>query len=171
MSSAQRLSPRGAFLVALVCLAAGCPPILIALGIVPGELTPGTPAWVGVAAGLVFVGAGAAVIVGFAVAGSAGPDGDLPAGTPIGVRAAQYLLGFIIVGLLVAITTWVAFGSGKRHFSSTVSWPFGVQSVASSERQGRIVFGAAAIAMGVFWAALTVVNVRRLMRAARPPEQ
>jgi len=33
-----------------------------------------------------FVFVGAAVIVGFAVAGGSGPDGDLPAGTPFTVR-------------------------------------------------------------------------------------
>jgi hypothetical protein len=156
--------------VGLVCVALGCPPILIALGVVPGELTPGTPAWVGVAAGLVFVFAGASVIVGYAVAGGVGPDGDLPAGTSLAVRAIQYLLGFCIVGLLESIAAWVAFGPGERHFSSTFTWPFGVKSGPTSDREGRVVFGAGAVAIGMFWVVLTIVSVRRLLHAAQPQE-
>src|SRR5882672_11777256 len=51
MASAQQLFPRAAILWGLVCMAAGCAPILIGLGLVPGELTPGTPGWVGVHGG------------------------------------------------------------------------------------------------------------------------
>ena len=167
MASAQPLSPRAAILWGLVCVAAGCAPILIGLGVVPGELTPGTPGWVGVAAGLAFVCAGAAVIVGYAVAGGVGPDGDLPAGTPFAVRLTQNLLGFCIVGLLEAIVVWIAFGPGERHFSSTFSWPFGVTSAAASEREGRIVFGAGAVAIGIFWVVLTIISARRLLQASK----
>jgi hypothetical protein len=167
MASAQQLSPRAAILWGLVCMAVGCAPILIGLGVVPGELTPGTPGWVGVAAGLTFVCAGAAVIVGYAVAGGVGPDGDLPAGTPFAVRVTQNLLGFCIVGLMESITAWIAFGPGERHFSSTLTWAFGVKSAAASEREGRIVFGAGAVAIGIIWVVLTIVSVRRLLQASK----
>ena len=162
----QQLSRRSATLLGLVFIAAGGPPILIGSGAIAGTLTPGTPGWVGVAAGLLFVCTGAAVIVGFAVAGGAAPDGDLPAATPLALRAMQCFLGFCIVGLLLAITSWIAFGSGERHFSSTTTWPFGATSNASSERVGRFMFGVAAIAIGIFWVAGTVVSVRRWSRAA-----
>jgi hypothetical protein len=52
------------------------------------------------------------MIVGYAVAGGVGPDGDLPAGTPRRVRVTQYLLGLGIVSALGAVATWVAFGPG-----------------------------------------------------------
>jgi hypothetical protein len=149
-------------------VAGGIPPILIGSGAIAGPLTPDTPGWVAVAAGLMFVCCGAALIVGFAVASGAGPDGDLPAGTPLGVRATQYFLGFCIVGLLLAITAWIAFGPGERHFSSTFTSPFDVKSGQSSERQGRQVFGAMAVAVGIFWVVGTIVSVRRLLEAARP---
>src|SRR5260221_10350655 len=71
-------------------MAAGVPPILAALGMLPVPLTRGTPAWVGVCAGLLFILGGAAIINGYAIAGGAGPDGDLPPGTSLGVRLAQY---------------------------------------------------------------------------------
>jgi hypothetical protein len=167
MGTSQPLSRRGALLVGWVCAAAGCPPILIATGVITGNLAPGVPPWVGVAAGLVFIFGGAAVIVGYAVGAGVGPDADLPPGTPIAVRATQSLLGFCIVGLLVAVSAWVAFGPGERHFSTTVSSFAGTRSSQASERTGRIVFGTGAIAIGIFWVAATVVSVRRLLRAVR----
>ncbi len=170
METSQPLSRRGAVLVGSLCAAAGCPPILIATGLMTGNLTPGVPPWVGVAAGLVFIFGGAAVIVGHALAAGIGPDGDLPPGTPIAVRATQYLLGFCIVGLLLAVSAWVAFGPGERHFSTTVSSFAGTRSSQASERTGRIVFGTGAIAIGIFWVAMTVVSVRRLLRAVRQRE-
>jgi hypothetical protein len=168
MGTSQPLSRRGALLVGSLCVAAGCPPILIATGVMTGNLSPGVPSWVGVAAGLVFVFGGAAVIVGHAVAAGVGPDGDLPPGTPIAVRATQYFLGFCIVGLLLAVSAWVAFGPGERHFSTTVSSFAGTtRSSQASERTGRIVFGMGAIAIGIFWVAATIISVRRLLRAVR----
>jgi hypothetical protein len=169
MASAQQLSPRAAILWGLVCMALGGLPILIVLGVIPGKLAPGTPGWVGVAAGLLFVFAGAALIVGYAVAGGVGPDGDLPAETPLAVRATQYLLGFCIVSLMESIAVWVAFGPGERHFSSTFAWAFGFTSAAASEREGRIVFGAAAVAIGIFLVVLTIVNARRMLHASKRP--
>jgi hypothetical protein len=169
MERSQPLSRRGAILVGVVCIAAGCPPILMTTGLMRSTLSPGVPWWVGLAAGLVFICGGAAVIVGHAVAGGVGPDGDLPPGTPLPVRATQYLLGFLIVGLLLAISSWVAFGPGERHFSTTAETPFGVTSTASSEPTGRIVFGAGAIVIGIFWVYATMVSVRRLKQAAKRP--
>jgi hypothetical protein len=171
METSQPLSRRGALLVGSLCAAAGCPPILIATGVMAGNLTPGVPSWVGIAAGLVFIFGGAAVIVGHAVAGGVGPDGDLPPGTPILVRATQYLLGFCIVGLLLAVSAWVAFGPGERNFSTTVSSFAGTRSGQASERTGRIVFGTGAIAIGIFWVAATIVSVRRLLRAVRQQDR
>jgi hypothetical protein len=168
MEPSPPLSRRAALLAGLFCMAAGCPPILMALGLVTSTLAPGVPAWMGVAAGLLFVSGGAAVIVGYVVAKGVGPDGDLPPGTPFLVRATQYLLGFCIVGLLFAIGSWVAFGPGERRFSTTFSSPLGAESGTTSARTGRIVFGAGAIATGIFWVYSTIVSVRRLKQAAKP---
>jgi hypothetical protein len=168
MTPSPQLSPRAAILVGLLVVAAGCPPILIGLGIMTRGVTLEAPPWVAVAAGFMFVCGGAAVIVGYAVAGGVGPDGDLSPDTPLGVRALQYFLGFCIVGLLFAITAWVAFGPGERHFSSSLASPFGATSSASSERTGRTVFGIGTVAIGIFWVVGTLVSVRRLRRA-RPP--
>ena len=164
MPASSQLSPRGAAIVGLVCLAAGVIPILGGLGVISIRPTEGTPGWVAVAAGAMFVLAGAAVIVGYAV-GHAGPDGDLPPGTPFWILLTQYLLGFGIVGALTAVTGWIAFGPGKRQFSTTLELPFLPMRWASGEFGGRAIFGVAAVLMSVFLVALTVVGIRRLRHA------
>jgi hypothetical protein len=116
-------------------------------------------------AGAVFVLAGAAVINGFVIAGGATPDGDLLPGTPMRVRVAQYLLGLGIVGAMTAIFGWIAFGPGTRHFRvSGIPIPG-----LAGETEGRIVFGAGAVLMGVFLVAMAVVGARRLLRARAAP--
>jgi len=144
----------------LVFITAGLFILLFAVGVVPGaEQSLEAPRWVGVCAGLVFALCGVALIIGFAVAGGAAPDGDLPAGTPFGLRLTQYLIGLAISGSMAAIFSWVAFGPGPRHFSVTVS--FAGRS-AASETMGRIAFGIGATLMYVFVAVLGVVGLRRL---------
>jgi hypothetical protein len=167
MASSSQLSPRGAIGFGLLFMAAGVPPVLGALGMLPLPLTQGTPAWVGVCAGLLFMLGGAAIINGYAIAGRAGPDGDLPPGTSFGVRLAQYLFGLGICGLLTAIAGWIAFGRGERHFSMTVNLPFLTRHGMGNEVIGRAVFGLGAILVAAFTIVLTVVSVRRLHRARR----
>ena len=89
-----------------------------------------------------------------------GPDGDLPAGTPFGVRVVQYVLGVAIIAMLGSIASWVAFGSGSRHFSG--SGPFITGAV--NEALGRTAFGIGAILMWIFMAVMLVVSVKRLRR-------
>jgi hypothetical protein len=146
-------------------MAAGVPPILAALGMLPIPLTRGTPAWVGVCAGLLFILGGAAIINGYALAGGAGPDGDLPPGTSFGVRLVQYVLGLGICGLFTAIAGWIAFGKGERHFSTTLNLPFLTRHGIGNEWMGRVVFGLGAILAAAFTVVLSVVSVRRLRNA------
>jgi hypothetical protein len=165
--NSPQLTPRSAILFGLVFMAAGIPPVLAALGLLPFPLTRGTPAWVGVCAGLLFILGGAAIINGYALAGGAGPDGDLPPGTSFGVRLAQYLFGLGICGLLTAIAGWIAFGKGERHFSTTLNLPFLTRHGIGNEWMGRVVFGLAAILVAVFTLVLSVVSVRRLRNARK----
>jgi hypothetical protein len=163
------MSPRLAIVLGLLCAAVGVVIILAGVGVLPLAPAPDVQRspWVVVCAGLMFVFVGAALIVGFAVAGGSGPDGDLPAGTPFGVRLLQYLLGLGIVGSLTAIFTWIAFGPGERHFSSTVVLPFMTRGVASGETSGRVVFGIAAVLIWLFLVTFGFVGARRLFRDAR----
>jgi hypothetical protein len=136
--------------------------ILVAVGIIPGGDAPlEAPGWVVAAAGCAFVLAGAAMIVGYAVAGGATPDGDLPPGTPRWVRVTRSLLGLGIIGSLAAVATWVAFGPGPRAFSVTL--PF-VGQGPGNETVGRVAFGLGAVLMWVILAAFVVVSVQRARR-------
>jgi hypothetical protein len=161
--SQQTLSPRGAWAVGLLIAAMGFLFVLLAVGAIgsSGGASDNTPRWVGVCAGLVFVLGGAALIIGFAVAGGVGPDGDLPPGTPWGIRLTQYLLGLGIAGALAAIASWVAFGPGRRTFTATI--PF-LGRGSASEIVGRAAFGLGAVLMYIFLAVFAVISVRRLRR-------
>lgn len=146
----------------------GVPPILIGTGVVNRAASdPETPAWVAICAGLIFVAAGFAIILDYAVAGGVGPDGDLPAGTPIAVRAGNLALGSTIIGLMTAVFGWVAFGSGPRRFSSGVSLPFLTHYWVSGETSGRVAFGAATAALAAMFVACTWIGVERLARLLR----
>jgi hypothetical protein len=155
------LSPRAAVAFGLFIMALGAFVVLLALGVVTGEPpSKEAPRWVGALAGLVFVLLGAALIVGYALAGGAMPDGDLPPGTPPWIRVTQMTLGLGIVGALGAIVAWIAFGPGPRPVSVTGS----VGSGPASESTGRAIFGTGFVLLAAFFVALLVVSVRRLRR-------
>lgn len=148
--------------VGLAVSAMGALIVLLAVGVIPGgDASLEAPRWVVAAAGLSFVLAGAAIIVGYAVAGGAAPDGDLPPGTPRWVRVTQSLLGLGIIVALAAVGTWVAFGPGPRAFSVTL--PF-VGRGPGDETVGRGAFGIGAVLMWIFLVVFVVVSVQRIRR-------
>jgi len=160
--TATPLSPRAAVAVGTAVSGMGVLIVLLAVGIIPGaEASLEAPRWVVATAGLAFVLAGAAVIVGYVVAGGATSDGDLPPGTPRGVRVTQSLLGLGIIVSLAAVGTWVAFGPGPRSFSVTL--PF-VGRGPGDETVGRVAFGIGAVLMWIFLVVFVVVSVQRIRR-------
>jgi hypothetical protein len=162
--NANQLSPRGAIIVGILCIVCGTYPVLAGLGVVHGKPAPGVQPWVVVAAGSIFILAGLAVINGYAVAGGSQANGDLSADAPLIARVTQYVLGSAMVGLMFAVFAWVSFGSGERHFSSSISIPGLSASGQSSERSGRIVFGIAAVIIGLFFVFAVVSGAKRLWR-------
>lgn len=163
-SNANRLSPGRAIAVGILCIACGTFPVLAGLGLVHGRPAPGVQPWVVVAAGSVFILAGLAVINGYAVAGGSQANGDLSADAPFIARLTQYVLGLAIVGLLFAVFAWIAFASGERHFSSSMSIPGWSTSGHSSERAGRIAFGLGTGMFGLFFVLFAVSGAKRLWR-------
>jgi hypothetical protein len=161
MPARTQLSPRAAVAFGLFAALMGVLMIGMALHVVPAHNPGNTPQWVGVAAGLAFVLAGAAIIVGYAVAGGAAQDGDLSPGTPFGVRLTQYLLGLSIVGLMTAIGAWVAFGPGRREFSIS---GLPVLGPRAGEVMGRVAFGVGTVLSAVVFVLFAVVSARRLRR-------
>ena len=98
--TATPLSPRAAVAGGTAVGGMGVLIVLLAVGIIPG----------------------AAVIVGYAVAGGAAPDGDLPPGTPRWVRVTQSLLGLgIIVSLAAAGTPSSAAAPATRPSAGSPS--------------------------------------------------
>ncbi len=151
------LSPRGAIMLALVLVACGVAPILGALEIIPYPLTPGTPVWVGVAAGGVFILGAAAMINGYVFGGGKNFDAEAPPR----VRAVQNMLGFTILASFAAIAGWVGFGPGERSFSSSISLPFWESQGRGNDVVGRAVFGFGAILCAAFAIGLLFGSFRR----------
>jgi hypothetical protein len=169
MSSPQQLTPRGALLMGALFIASGVFPILIGFGVVTPapRATPPPPAWVAIAVGLMFVFAGLALILDFAIANGVGADGDLAPGTPLLVRGANFTLGAAIVALMTAVTGWIAFGPGPRQFSTSFTLPFVSRQWQSGDLGGRIAFGFATVLLAVMFVACGTAGFRRLVRAWR----
>ena len=164
-SRVDQLSPRGAIVVGIIFMICGVFPVLVGLGVVHAPPAPGVQPWVVIAAGSMFILAGVAIINGYAVAGGAQANGDLPDSAPFAARVLQYALGVSIVGLMFAVFAWVAFGPGERHFSSSMSIPGLSVSGHSSDRSGRIAFGIASGFIGLFFVLYAVSGAKRLLDA------
>jgi hypothetical protein len=91
----------------------------------------------------------------------------MPPGTSWSIRLVQYLLGLAIVSLMTAVFTWVAFGPGTRHFSTTVSLPFWSSTKASGETFGRAAFGFGAALLWLFLIGVGISGARQLVRDYR----
>ena len=163
----QHLTPRGATLMGLTFAAFGMFPILVALGLVaPEDTSAPAPPWILVCTGLFFIAGGMAIIINFAVAHGVGTDGELTSDTPLGVRVASLVTSLTIVGLLTAVFAWIAFGTGAREFSSTVSLPFVSHStVDDSQPVGRTMFGGFAILFVLTFIVGGIAGVAKFRRA------
>ncbi len=121
-----------------IFLLAGGLIIMVALGILPvSPESVHAPMWViGFAGGAFFLGGLAVILNGFR---------ELGLGDHLLVRLVYGLIiGGLLLGLLVPFH-WVAFGSGERQFSSSISIPFLSVSGPASDLSGRLAFGCMAV--------------------------
>jgi hypothetical protein len=165
----QSLTPRGAVLLGLLCVVLAAVPILGGLHLIPVKPRAGTPAWLGVAMGLMFLFAGVTLLAD-AAAGGIGPSGELPQNAPPAFHVVQSVMGLGIVLAMAAVFSWVGFGAGERHFSTTVSLPFGAWK-PKNDTIGRWAFGTAAVLLWGAIAIAVIASVRRLIvriRASLP---
>src|SRR3569832_1415117 len=92
----------------------------ISAGLLPmpgGRASLHGPLWVGVMAGFVFFLGGAAVIM--QAFGRANAQGELPAGAPHWMRAAQRLVVIVVLACCATLGTWVAlFGEAEQYGGS-----------------------------------------------------
>jgi hypothetical protein len=142
----------------MVC---GIAPILGSLGIIPMRLTPGTPVWVGVCAGMLFVFAGVMLINGYAW-------GNVPLGSATTVEPyrafVQDVLGFLVCAFFTAIFGSIAFGPGERQFSMTLDLPFSHSKGRGSDWLGRAMFGLGALT----GAGMAIYTALRVFRSVFP---
>jgi hypothetical protein len=160
------MSKPAAVLLGAVFILGGLAAMLVAAGVFRPNAASAAeaPAWVMLAAGLAFIFCGATVIVGFAVAGGAGPDGDLPPGTPPAVRFLHYSCGLGFIASLAAVFTWIAFGTGERHFSGALALGPLRRSAAPSGSAGRTLFGLGAMLLWIVLLGVAATAGRRLLR-------
>lgn len=96
------LSRKARFFFGLLCVAAGLLPVLAAFDIGPqGRAAINGPAWLGAAAGGVFIIAGIALLL-----GEDGSRSDHPM---------SYVLLACALGAFAAVANWIAFGPGPRE--------------------------------------------------------
>ena len=171
MSDTSQLTPGGAWFVGALFVACGIPLVLVGVGVITPPPSPdNAPVWLALCAGIAFAAAGICIIVDYGVAGvTLQPDGDFSDGTPMWIRVANLLLGAIIVGSMTAMFAWVSFGSGPRHFSTTIYFPFMPAPLRerSGEMSGRIMFGFGTMLLAFMFVACTTVGVKRLLRSSR----
>ncbi len=146
-------------MLCLLLVACGAAVILGSLDIIPYHLSEGTPVWLGLAAGTVFILAGAAMVNGYVFGG--GKDFDARA-SPL-VYTTQQLLGFSICALFAAIAGWIAFGAGPRNFTMQVSLPFMERHGAGVDWMGRAMFGVGAL----ICAAMAIAGLAAAFRRRR----
>ena len=160
MPAESQLTRRSAFWMGVLFFGCGVPPVLGALRVLPVHPSPGVPTWMGVAAGAAFLLAGVLLFADSA-AGGTNPDGSMPAAAPAYLRHIQTVAGMAIVLLMAVMLTWIAFGRGERHFSSTITLPFLAYRPRNSELPGRIAFG---IGASLIWLVLILGTVAALKK-------
>jgi hypothetical protein len=134
----------------LLAAAMGLLYMLYALGILGSQRRSdsGDPHWLGFVFGLIFLLGGTAVVIQTITkrAGSSAETG--PAAMPPSLDLLRHVMAFVIVGLLGVVASWVAFGSGQRHFAGS--------GAIFGETGGRILFGVGA---ALVWAVLLAVSI------------
>jgi hypothetical protein len=135
MDEPKPATPASKYFSATVAIITGAFFFAIGAGLLPIPGGPSNlhgPLWLVLCVGLAFVLAGVAIFI--QLLGHANDSGDLPAGTPQWLRAVQYLIGLSIFVCFGAISSWIAFGPGERHFSGTF---IRLSQAVRSEHAGR----------------------------------
>ena len=94
--------------------------LLVGLGLAPAPPVRGSdaqaPLWLALLIGLIFFAGGAAVML-RGLTGADDKSGELPASASRWTAAIYWLLGLLVAMGLATTATWVALGSGSRHFT------------------------------------------------------
>jgi hypothetical protein len=165
MDAPKPATPGSKYFAVTVAMIAGAFFFAVGAGLLP---IPGGPAnlhgplQLVLCVGFAFFLAGVAIII--QALGHANDSGDLPPGTSFWLRTLQYLTGLCIFVCFGAISSWIAFGPGERHFSGT----FVPGDAATNAAIGRIAFGAGAIIIWLCTAAFAALGFRKLFERRAP---
>lgn len=146
----------------LLTVGLGAVPLLASAGILPSrpQSYESAPAWIGWLIGLMFMGAGALVVIQGLASGNS--DGNLPRRTPVLVREAYHAIGLAITLSFGVVLTWVAFGPGPRHFTTTIAIPgMALSTWSGGDWLGRAAFGSCAMLFWAIFAIWLVVIIQR----------
>ena len=129
---------------------------LVGLEALPPPSKINGPIWLSLFVGLIFFAGGVSVIVSGAT-GAYDRSGELPADAPLWVATIYWLSGVLAAAGLAGIGTWVAFGSGTRHFSMAglIAGPVG-------EGIGRTIFGIGAIITWLLVAVMARAGAKKI---------
>jgi hypothetical protein len=145
----DELTPRGRAAVAAICFATGAGIAALAAGIIPADAAKfHAPHWVVGACGSVFMLAACLILI------------------PATLPRLQNFLGAVLLSLFAAIPGWIAFGPGPRVFGGSLSFGVVTSATHPGESTGRVVFGVAAVVVGLF-AAYAWVRWLRLVCGSR----
>jgi hypothetical protein len=159
MSAQQPATPRQMYFYGALAAAAGLYFMLVGFGVLA---TPGgprnlhAPLWVVQLIGLIFVLAGAAIVI--QGMGHANGSGELPADAPQWMRAAQYFIGVVVFACFALIGSWVAIGGESRQFSGGIPFVSSLTNVSLA----RVMFGLGAAICWIATIAFAVSGARKL---------
>lgn len=162
MHASRSASPRETCWIGVIAAAGGLYLTLVGLGLLPvpgGPRNLHAPLWIVLLVGLLFLLAGAAMLL--QVIGRADAGGSLPADAPFWIRVVQYLIGVAMFLFFAVLGTWVALGGDARHFSGGVPFLHGTTNVAIA----RGLFGLGAAVVWLATIAFAVSGARKLLRA------
>jgi len=156
-------SLRQGLLIGAVFAGIGLYLMTISAGLLPmpgGRASLHGPLWVGVMAGFVFFLGGAAAIM--QAFGRANAQGELPAGAPHWMRAAQRLVVIVVLACCATLGTWVAlFGEARQFGGSFGGLPLGVIVARIGFGFGALIAWSATIAVA-YSSARAVITPRNL---------
>jgi len=166
MSDSGKPLPNKAIIaIGMLFVAVGIFALLGVSGVLPqGSTAPDrAPSWMGWLICLMFSCAGI-IIITRGLTGATDSSGELPASAPPFLRSLNDFLAIVVVCSLATTLTWVAFGPGARHFSTTVGGAgLFFRTSGGSDIPGRIAFGLASV-IGWTIAAFMVLGWARRRR-------
>ncbi|MBN2556210.1 MAG: hypothetical protein JXA97_09770 [Anaerolineales bacterium] len=153
----------GPLIMALVAFSAGMFIVLMAIGVIAvSEESILVPRWILLLVGAAFTLAAFAITIDALI-------GIWPGGRELLLVAKGVIVFLLMISFAVPFH-WIAFGSGERTFTSTVSGPVVSVSGDGSQLGGRIMFGAAAVMMDVVFIFLGIRSLRAWLKGEDSPQ-